>query len=291
MAEASSPLSPALPPALPLVGAAIQLKDLKQVDGLHAFIRDESRDLEIQDYSLPHVIAGDLAPVIARSREAVDGHHGRIGIHGPFFGWSLATNDADVRAIVRKRLMSALDALLAFVPDPAKAHMVVHSPIGTWAYFNDPKDPGAAEKKIERTHAALRDVLAKAADHGLTLVLENIEDRDPAALVKMVETIDHPALALSLDTGHANYAHGALGGPPPDYFARAFGRRLAHVHLQDTDGYADRHWQLGTGSICWRAVMEAIAEAADAPRLLIEMRQARDILPSVRYLQELGLVR
>ena len=65
-------------------------------------------------------------------------------------------------------------------------------------------------------------------------------------------------MLLSIDTGHANYAHGSTGGPPVDYFVHAAGDMLHHVHLQDTDGYADRHWNPGEGNVSWPAVFRAL---------------------------------
>jgi len=44
-----------------------------------------------------------------------------------------------------------------------------------------------------------------------------------------------------------------------DYFIKAAGNALERIHLQDADGYADRHWALGQGTICWESIFTAIA--------------------------------
>ena len=74
-------------------------------------------------------------------------------------------------------------------------------------------------------------------------MLENIDDTDPRDRTELVAAIDHPNLMVSLDTGHAELAHGRYGAPPVVDFIAASAQRLGHVHLQDADGYADRHWQ------------------------------------------------
>ena len=46
----------------------------------------------------------------------------------------------------------------------------------------------------------------------------------------------------------------------------------SHIHLQDADGYADRHWSLGEGTLPWRSVFAALAKLESNPRLIIEIR-------------------
>jgi len=96
-------------------------------------------------------------------------------------------------------------------------------------------------------------------------------------------------LKLSIDTGHAQYAHGRTGAPPVDYFVTAAGDMLDHIHLQDAEGYADRHWALGEGTIRWTAVFRAIAALNVKPRLILELRDKAGIGPSMDYLERMGL--
>ena len=98
-------------------------------------------------------------------------------------------------------------------------------------------------------------------------------------------------MAVSIDTGHAHYAHGSTGAPPVDYYVRRAGNRVEHIHLQDADGHADRHWTIGEGTICWPAVFRALGEFCANPRLILELRDKAGILPSVEYLSRLGLAR
>lgn len=142
---------------------------------------------------------------------------------------------------------------------------------------------------IEAARETLAPVLARAEDMGVTFMLENIEDIEPADRANLCAALDWQALALSVDTGHAQYAHGSTGGPPVDFFIRAAGERLGHVHLQDADGFADRHWQIGHGTILWPSVFEAIRHTGANPRLILELRDKAGVIPSARHLAALGL--
>ena len=267
---------------LPIVGAALAVADLEA----HAtWLRELPRDLEIQDFCQAELLDADWQSVAAQALIMLDGHEGRLGIHGPFWGWTITSYDADVRSVVRKRINQGLDVCGIL----SATHMVIHSPFTTWGYNHRGMYPSDNERML----SAARDTLSAAQDRadsmGVTLVVENIEDKEPADRAALCEALGWKALALSVDTGHAQYAHGSTGAPPVDSFIRAAGNNLGHVHLQDADGYADRHWQLGHGNILWPSVFAALANISSNPRLIIELRDKAGVIPSAHYLKTLGL--
>ncbi|MBP1849909.1 sugar phosphate isomerase/epimerase family protein [Rhizobium halophytocola] len=267
---------------LPIVGAALTLDSL---DTHRDWLIERQRDLELQDFIDAEILDGDWHPLVTRLRALLDGYQGRMGIHGPFWGFTIASEDPDIRAVVTKRLLQGLEVCEAL----AATHMVVHSPFTTWSYTNMTKDPGAFEDVIERCHMTLAEAVRRAESIGCNLVLENIEDRDPAHRTLLANSFGSEAVSVSLDTGHAHCAHISHGAPPVDYYVRIAGNRLRHVHLQDVDGYADRHWSLGEGNIRWHSVFEAIADLQSEPRLILELRDHDRIRDSAAYLADLGL--
>jgi len=267
---------------LPILGAAMTLEDLE----IHRnWLLDKQRDLELQSFVEAEVLNGDWTPLAERAKKLLDGHTGRVGIHGPFWGFVIASQDPDVRALVARRMGQALDVSAAL----GATHMVIHSPYTTWSYNNLDNNPGEREKIIDYAHRTMGEAVKRAEDIGLTMVIENIEDIDPHIRVALADSFGSPAVAVSIDTGHAHYAHGSTGGPPVDYYVHAAGNRLQHVHLQDADGYADRHWSLGEGTIRWHSVFAALAKLDSNPRLIIEIKDKSKIPASAAYLASLGL--
>jgi len=120
-------------------------------------------------------------------------------------------------------------------------------------------------------------------------VLESITVVAPAPRASVVEAASSSALKLSVDTGHANWARHMAGGPPVDHFVRDAGAALGHVHLQDTDGYADRHWVLGEGTIPWAPVFAALREIKSAPHLIVEINDFSRVQEAAAHLERLGL--
>ena len=105
----------------------------------------------------------------------------------------------------------------------------------------------------------------------------------------LVDSFRSPAIALSIDTGHAQLARRMSGGPPVEDFVRDAGDGLQHVHIQDVDGHADRHWAPGEGEIEWTAVFRALAECKSRPHLVLELERSQDIPKGFAFLESLGL--
>ena len=274
-----------LPPEQrPAVGAAMATYEL---DPLIDWLTDKHRDLELQDFIRGETLNGDWRPVARAVRQRLQGWRGRLGIHGPFWGFAIDSPDPDIQAVVRKRMSQGLDVC----EELGATMMVVHSPFSTWDANNLALYPDAREKKFAAVHACLDAAVERAMQLGVTLVIENIEDKDPADRVRLVQSFGSENVRVSLDTGHAYFAYGSTGAPPVDYYVKAAGNLLGHVHLQDADGYADRHWALGDGTIQWASIFRALAALESSPRLIIELRDKGGIIRSAEYLAGLGLAR
>lgn len=269
---------------LPVLGAAMTLPDYEKHQAL---MTELPRDLELQDFIFADVLNGDWRDLAGKAKTLLAGHQGRVGIHGPFMGFTIDTADPDVRDVVTRRLLQGLDVCETL----GATHMVVHSPFTTWDHNNLDNSPNGRDRMTELCHLTLDPVVRRAEDIGCELVIENIEDKDPHDRVRLADSFKSDSVAVSIDTGHAHYAHGSTGAPPVDYYIHAAGNRLRHIHLQDADGYADRHWTLGQGTIQWEAVFDALKSLTSTPRLIIELRDNAGLPASIGYLNALGLAR
>jgi len=270
------------------IGAALDVADLPRYrDWLIA----DQRDLEIQDFHATEVLLGDWEDRAATARAALDGFEGRLGIHGPFVNVPISCNDPELRPIVTNRYLTGLRAAIAV----GASQMVIHSPFTIWDdknYGDKPgrgNDPSHKDSIIAACHEVLAPVVRQAEDHGVTLVIENCDDISPLDRLDLARSFSSAAVKISIDTGHAHNAHCAQGAVPVDYFIVAEGEWLAHVHLQDTDGFADRHWAPGRGTINWASVFSALAASPADPHLVLELRDRDHIPDAMAYLERDGL--
>ena len=215
----------------------------------------------------------------------LEGHTGRLGIHGPFWGFKIDSHDPMIRKLVTRRLLQGLD-----VADFLGAtQMVIHSPFTTWDHNNLDLYPENRGNLVEGVKATLAEVIARAEKIDCEIVIENIEDKDPRDRVRLARALESAKVRVSLDTGHANYAHVSTDAPPVDYYVDAAADMLTHVHLQDSDGFADRHWAPGEGNIRWAAVFRAMGRLNSNPRLILELRNHDHVRAGAAYLKALGL--
>jgi sugar phosphate isomerase/epimerase len=268
----------------PVIGAALTLPTMER---LKNWVFEMERDVEIQDFYQPSLLAGDWRAPAERYAQLLDGHRGRVGIHGPFFDVALDAMDPEAVALLRRRMATALDVCAA----TGATLMVVHSPFRMWDFQNLDGNRGMRTGKIARVVENMAPVVRRAEDQGVTLAIENVEDRDPADRLRLAEAFGSAAVRLSIDTGHAHCAHGSAGAPPADHFVRSAGAMLAHVHLQDTDGFGDRHWPPGEGGIHWPSLFEALGELPVMPRLLLELKDEGRLVEAAERLTGMGLGR
>jgi sugar phosphate isomerase/epimerase len=118
-----------------------------------------------------------------------------------------------------------------------------------------------------------------AGEHGLRIALENLMGRyrAPYELLDLIAAIDHPAIAVTFDTSHANVVRLDLPAA-----IREFGSMLAATHISDNDGSGDQHRTPGNGQIDWPPVMDALREVGYEGLFDLEIPGERHAVLSLR---------
>ena len=109
---------------------------------------------------------------------------------------------------------------------------------------------------------AIADLAEDAAGRGIRLMVENLDRvfAAPDDLQPIFEAV--PDAGFHLDIGHANLNLGLGESNRTEALLKAFGDRLAHVHVSDNrGGAADLHLPLGAGSIDWKAHIRLLKAA------------------------------
>ncbi|GAB5601678.1 sugar phosphate isomerase/epimerase [Thermus sp. FJN-A] len=151
-------------------------------------------------------------------------------VHLPFWNLDLLSPDPEVRGLSLRRLLFGLDRAAELGADGAVLHSGI--PHG--------RTPEEAQERAERLVEALAPVVRRAQTLGVPLLLENTHEPTPEALRPVLEA-HGPALGFCFDAAHARVFSQT---PDPEPWL-ALGPK--HLHLNDTDGTYDRHWNLGTG--------------------------------------------
>ena len=274
---------------LQTLGAALSIHQLEH--NRDFLLEHGGRDLEIQDPCRIGMLEEDWNPLLETLKANLAGHTARVGIHAPFDGYHIGSYDPFAGEFVAKRFLRTLE----FVEAVAEAlggsrapHMVLHSP---FLFFGHPlvahSEATGLRQQIGFIQRTLEPVLKRAAELDCTLVIENIRDTNPHALLESVKSFNSDHVRMSLDAGHANLMH-HCGGPRADQWVRQAGALLGHVHIQDNDGQLDHHWHPGQGDINWWAVMKELGKLEHQPRLILELRD-HDVQQSAEWFKANGL--
>ena len=145
--------------------------------------------------------------------------------------------------------------------------MVIHSPFTTWDYNNLDLYPGSAACTHRAGPFDARGGRAARREHRLRARHREHRGQGPGCPRPLARRSNSDAVRVSLDTGHAHYAHMSTGAPPVDYYVDAAGD---DARPRPHSGYrrlSDRHWAPGEGSMRWgcRVPRARPAELKPAP--------------------------
>ncbi len=172
--------------------------------------------------------------------------------HGCWGGESIQADRVDLGSLDPSTHRSSVDDLkrcVDWLEAAGGAKLVVH--------------PGglSAAADFDARRAALGRGLLEVADHandtGIVICVENMPPgvspgSRAADLSALLRELDHPRLALAIDTGHANITS------DPAAETLAAGALLATTHVHDNDGRRDSHHPPGHGSINWPAWFQSL---------------------------------
>jgi sugar phosphate isomerase/epimerase len=172
--------------------------------------------------------------------------------HGCWGGESIQADRVDLGSLDPSTHRASIDDLkrcVDWLEAAGGAKLVIH-PGG----LSTPAD-------FDTRRAALGRGLLEIADHanhtGVVICVENMPPgvfpgSRAGDLAALLRELDHPRLALAIDTGHANITS------DPATETLAAGSLLATTHVHDNDGRRDSHHPPGHGSIDWPAWFQSL---------------------------------
>lgn len=194
------------------------------------------------------------------SPEILESYSFSYSIHAP----SRGVNIASLLEPIRKASVQVTEECFAIAAEVG-APVIVHP-----GYFAWLEEREMAERQMLKSIAELR---ALAEERGIELTIENMGNWDYFFLRTPDELPLIEGTSFTLDIGHAHQnscLHEFLIHP------------FAHIHVHDNNGISDSHSPVGTGTIDFDAVMDAIRREQVIP--VIEVGTLEGVMESVRVL-------
>jgi sugar phosphate isomerase/epimerase len=188
-------------------------------------------------------------------QEAADHGLSVHSAHGCWGGRTIRAKRVDLGAtdaIVHRESVDDLKRCAEWLDEAGGTCLVVH-PGG----LSEARDRGPRREALAR---GLLELAGHVEGLGVRICVENMPPgvhpgSGMSELAELLAELDHPKLALALDTGHANLTASARAE------TLAAGPRLATTHVHDNNGRQDSHLPPGHGTIdwpAWGAALDAI---------------------------------
>ncbi len=196
-------------------------------------------------------------------------------LHGAFFDVIPFSLDKRIKEISLQRIHQSIDV----------ARMIGAKAVVFHTNYNPFLNSHAYVKSFIKENICIWDELLKA-NPDINIYLENMFDTTPDMMVKMAEGLkDNSNFGICLDYGHA-----ALSKVAPEEWAKALGKYIKHVHLNDNDLASDLHLAWGDGSIDRASFYEAYNTYMSEATVLVETSSYENILKSLQLLREEGFI-
>jgi sugar phosphate isomerase/epimerase len=194
--------------------------------------------------------------------------------HAPFLDLNPGAYDEDIRRLSVDKYLAVLRIAAIFSPRT----IVFHPGYDRWRY------DGQVGHWLDKSLLTWREVLAHADEEcpETRLLIENIFDEEPAAIVSLLDSLDHPRAGFCFDTGH----FAIFSRVPWQDWLAVLGQRIVELHLHDNAGDADRHSPPGTGVFPFDPFFESLRDRVAGPLCMtIEAHSEPDLAESIRFLR------
>jgi len=239
----------------------------------------------LKEKYLPVVLENRINPEIGIEAGVIDTHSMKdfsemasilqqegllITLHGPFYDLVPGGIDKKILKATRERLKEAFDIIPVFEPlsivchtgyDRKRYHEVednwLDTALETWTPF---------VKDLEETRT--------------TLMLENVYERTPRMLQKLLRGLNSEKAGFCFDLGHMNvFSETNMEG-----WLTALGPFVKELHLHDNDGTSDDHLAIGDGKIDFESLFEHVEENHMRPIMTLEAHKEKWIWQSLEVL-------
>lgn len=196
-----------------------------------------------------------------------------LGMHCPAKDINLL---ADAGSRAWRYTLTRMESTLASCQKLNCPYMVLHTNVTAQPLTEDPVM--LRERGIER----IGTIAELAKRYGVKIWVENVGTRYRKTLLYTYhDYIDLfrqlPQVDALIDVGHAHIN----GWDIPDLI-RTLGARLKGLHVHDNFGVRDVHIRIGSGSVDFEPIKEAVGELQEAPNLIVEyLMPSCDNVPAI----------
>jgi sugar phosphate isomerase/epimerase len=193
-----------------------------------------------------------------------------ITLHGPFYDLVPGGMDKKILKASRERLKEAFDLIPVFEP----MSMVCHTGYDRKRYYE------TQDKWLETALETWTPLVKGLQGTGTTLMLENVYERTPRMLLRLIQGLNTEKAGFCFDTGHVS----AFSETNMEDWLSILGPFVKQLHLHDNDGSWDDHRAIGDGKVDFEILFRYVEQNHLRPIITLEAHKEAWIWQSLEAL-------
>lgn len=188
--------------------------------------RELNIGVEIQDFVEPNLSNEEMKSIIGNYKGLFKDFNNIKALHGPFLDLKPASPDKDIRRISQEKYFNTLKIAEELEMD----YVIFHSQMNP--LLNEPQ---IMELNYSQKGEFVNSLMNKTSYRGIVLI-ENIFEKDPKDMLRLVDKVESEKVKLILDIGHAK-----LSGISIENWIKELNNHIAYIHFHSNNGIYDQH--------------------------------------------------
>ena len=199
----------------------------------------------------------------------------KVTFHAPFVDLRPGALDDRIRKASMERIRQAFDLAQYFQP----LKIVCHPSYDDRYYVN------CDDLWLENSVRFWSELKRVAKDAGAVVALENVYEKEPDILRKLMEILADDHLCFCFDTGHYN----VFSNTPLTTWIEQMGPYIGHLHLHDNFGEFDEHLPIGTATFPFQELLTRLGMLKVRPTITLEAHRQDHLWQSLDNLEKMAL--
>jgi len=199
----------------------------------------------------------------------------KVTFHAPFMDLRPGALDDQIRKTSLDRIRQVFDLIPYFQPLKIVCH----------PSYDDRYYVSCDDLWLENSVNFWRQLIPLAKDGGAVIALENIYEKEPNILRRLLEVLASDQICFCFDTGHFN----VFARTPLKTWMEQLGRYIGHLHLHDNFGKFDEHLPVGTATFPFERFFIALKDMKARPTITLEAHAQEHLWQSAANLQKMSL--
>ena len=200
----------------------------------------------------------------------------KVTFHAPFMDLRPGALDDKIRQVSLDRIKEVLDLAPYFHPLKIVCHPA----------FDDRYYVDCDDLWLESSVKNWTEMIALATDAKTIIALENVYEKEPRILRRLLDALSSDSICFCFDTGHFN----VFSYTPLNIWLQELGKYLGHLHLHDNRGKTDEHLPVGCGAFPFAELFQTLRAIGAKPSMTLEAHDQDDLWESLYNIKSMNLL-